>query len=91
MEDLCMYHLIYKYLSDGIQPNERTFQRFIKENKKTITKVLQKTVNIACEKGFTQFNHIAIDGTIIKANNSNHNIIKAKDIDKLIKIINKTI
>lgn len=31
----------------------------------------------------------AIDGTIIKANNSNYNIIKAKEIDKLIKIIRK--
>ena len=31
----------------------------------------------------------AIDGTIIKANNSNYNIIKAKEIDKLIKIIKK--
>lgn len=89
MEDLSMFHLVYKYLGDGIKPNERTFQRFIKENKETISKVLQKTVNIAQEKGFTKFNHIAIDGTIIKANNSNYNIIKAKEIDKLIKIIKK--
>ncbi len=33
----------------------------------------------------------AIDRTIIKANNSNYNTIKAKEIDKLIKIIRKTI
>ena len=31
----------------------------------------------------------AIDGTIIKANNSNYNTIKTKEIDKLIKIIRK--
>lgn len=89
MEDLSMFHLVYKYLGDGIKPNERTFQRFIKENNETITKILQKTVNIAQEKWFTKFNNIAIDGTIIKANNSNYNIIKAKEIDKLIKIVKK--
>ena len=89
MEDLSMFHLVYKYLGDGIKPNERTFQRFIKDNKETVSKVLKRTVKLAEEKGFTKFNHIAIDGTIIKANNSNYNIIKAKEIDKLIKIIRK--
>jgi len=84
-----MFHQVYKYLGDGIKPNERTFQRFIKDNKETISKVLKKTVKIAEEKGFTKFNHIAIDGTIIKAKNSNYNIIKAKEIDKLLKIIKK--
>ena len=28
MEDLSMFHLVYKYLGDGIKPNERTFSTF---------------------------------------------------------------
>ena len=36
MEDLAKFHLDYKYLGDGIKPNERTFQRFIKDNKETV-------------------------------------------------------
>lgn len=90
MKDLSMFHLVYKYLSDDIKPNERTFQHFIKDNKETISKVLKKKLlNLLKKKRFTKFNHIAIDGTIIKANNSNYNIIKAKEINKLIKIIKK--
>ncbi len=42
MKDLSMFHLVYKYLGDGIKPNERTFQRFIKNNKETISKILKK-------------------------------------------------
>ena len=53
-----MFHLVYKYLGDGIKPNERTFQRFIKDNKETVSKVLKRTVKLAEEKGFTKFNHI---------------------------------
>ena len=65
------------------------FNVLLKIIKKPFRKFLKKTVKLAEEKGFTKFNHIAIDGTIIKANNSNYNIIKAKEIDKLIKIIRK--
>ena len=34
------------------------FQRFIKDNKETVSKVLKRTVKLAEEKGFTKFNHI---------------------------------
>ncbi len=65
------------------------FNVLLKIIKKPFLKFLKKTVKLAEKKRFTKFNHITINGTIIKANNSNYNIIKAKEIDKLIKIIKK--
>jgi hypothetical protein len=39
---------------------------------------LQSTLIRAENDEITDFDHIAIDGTIIKANNSNYNIIKIR-------------
>ena len=50
MEDLSMFHQVYKYLGDGIKPNERTFQRFIKDNKETISKFLRKLLKLLRKK-----------------------------------------
>ena len=38
----------------------------------------KETLEKASELDFTKFNHVAIDGTIIKAHNSNQNMISKK-------------
>lgn len=37
--------------------------------------------------GLTSFDHVAIDGTIIKAYNSSFNVIRKTDVKKLIHIL----
>ena len=43
------------------------------------------TLEKAVKKGFTEFNHVAIDGTIKKAHNSNQNMISKKETNLLVK------
>ncbi len=42
---------------------------------------------MAVDLGLTDFDHVAIDGTIIKAYNSNFNVIRKSDVNRLIKIL----
>ena len=65
------------------------FNVLLKIIKKLFLKFLKELLNLLKKKDLQNLTIYAIDGTIIKANNSNYNIIKAKEIDKLIKIIKK--
>ena len=76
--DMAKYHDIYKFVCDGFTPSERTIQRYRVKYGKYYEILLQKTLEKASELDFTKFNHVAIDGTIIKAHNSNQNMISKK-------------
>ena len=53
--------------------------------KSYINKILSLTLVLAYYLCFTTFDHIALDGTFLKAFNSPFNILKMEDIDILIK------
>ena len=86
--DMARYHDIYKYVCDDIKPSERSIQRFRSENGKEFEALLQMTLKKAADAGFTEFNHVAIDGTIKKAYNSNNNVITKKETRILIDYYN---
>ena len=89
MEDLSMFHLVYKILVMVLNLMNEHFNVLLKIIKKLFLKFLKELLNLLKKKDLQNLTIYAIDGTIIKANNSNYNIIKAKEIDKLIKIIRK--
>lgn len=85
IEEMAMYHKVYIYVSNGINPKERTIRKFITDYDYLFNILLGCTLIFANILEITDFKHIAIDGTIRKANNSKYNIIHKKDIEKLIK------
>ena len=80
---MAKYHDIYKFVCDGLLL-QRTIQRYRVKYGKYYEILLQKTLEKASELDFTKFNHVAIDGTIIKAHNSNQNMISKKETRLLI-------
>lgn len=76
--DMARYHDIFKYMCDDIRPSERSIQRYRREYGHYFEVLLQMTLKKAFDEGFTEFNHVAIDGTIKKAYNSNNNTITKK-------------
>ena len=82
--DMARYHDIFKYVCDGITPSERSIQRYRDEYGEYYEKLLQMTLKKASDEGFTDFNHVAIDGTIKKGYNSNHNTISKKETQILL-------
>lgn len=82
--DMVKYHDIYRFVCDGFKPSARTIQRYRKKYGKYFNILIQKTLEKAKEEGFTEFEHISIDGTIVKANNSTQNMISKKETSLLI-------
>ena len=83
--EMAKYHDIYKFVCDRIKPSERSIQRYRDEYGKYYEVLLQMTLEKASKKGFTEFNHVIIDGTIKKAHNSNQNMISKKETNLLVK------
>ena len=85
IEDLAKYHQVYRYVSNDIQPSERTIRRFVQEKGYLFKFLLGLTLIFAQEIGITEFKHLSIDGTIKKANNNKYNVIDKKTLYKLLK------
>ena len=84
IEDLAMFHKIYIYVSDEIKPSERTIRRFITKYGYLFNNLIGSCLMFANVLELTDFKHIAVDGTVQKANNSKFNVIHKKDIQLLI-------
>ena len=82
--DMARYHDIFRYVCDDIRPSERSIQRYRREYGRYFEVLLQMTLKKASDEGFTEFNHVAIDGTIKKAYNSNNNTITKKETQILV-------
>ena len=81
----------YMYLAGMQKPDFRTINRFKVEEKELITETFKQTILIAKKEGLVKINHIAIDGTKIKAKASSNNITDKEQLDLLKKILNESI
>jgi len=75
------FHQVYQFVAGGLKPSARTLRRFKKKNKYLIEKMHEDLLKEAVKEGLTDFNHVSIDGTIVKANNSSYNMIRLEEID----------
>lgn len=83
LADMVKFHDIYKFVGCGIQPSERSLQRYRQEYGKYFNEILKMTLKKAVDAGFTEFNNVSIDGTIKKAYNSKNKIITEKETEIL--------
>ena len=79
------YNHLYNWISHGIEPSDRTIRDYCKYFQPIYQLIMSFILIVANRIGLTDFEHIAIDGTIKGAYNSPFNIIKEKDISLLIK------
>ena len=79
------YNHLYNLISHGLEPSDRTIRDYCKYFQPIFQLIMSFTLMVANRIGLTDFEHIAIDGTIKNAHNSPFNIIKEKDISLLIK------
>ena len=79
------YHELYQFVSNRLIIADRTLRKYRSENKDLFEKILSLTLILAYYLSITDFEHIALDGTILKAFNSPFNILKMEDIYILIK------
>jgi transposase len=68
--EMARINLVYIYLSGNATPDQRTINRFKKENKELMRKAFVRTREIGRELGIVTLKNLAIDGTTVKANAS---------------------
>ena len=79
------YNMLYNIISHGLEPSDRTIRDYCKYFQSIYQLIMSFILIVANRIGLTDYEHIAIDGTIKKAYNSPFNIIKEKDLSLLIK------
>jgi transposase len=82
-------NLVYMYLSGMDKPDFRTICRFKIECASQIEEAFKMTVKIAKKWKLVQLNHIAIDGTKIKASASQNNLINQEEIETIRRILKR--
>lgn len=88
IEELAMYHQIYTFVCDGITPSASKIREFKRKYRKYYNHLLELTLKKALSSGFTDFNHVACDGTPRKSHNNEHNRITLKEVDILLNYYN---
>jgi hypothetical protein len=79
------------YISSNQQPDHTTLSRFRKAHLDLLSEYFLQIILIAREEGISAFNHIAIDGTKIKASRSEHHSYNEAELDHLIANIRQDI
>ena len=74
-----------QFVSNYLIIADRTLRKYRSDYKELFEKILSLTLILAYCLSITDFEHIALDGTILKAFNSPFNILKMDDINILIK------
>jgi transposase len=84
LEELCKYDTHYMYISSNQKPDHTTLSRFRKAHLDLLSDYFVQIIIIAREEGISAFNHIAIDGTKIKAWHNGRQSYNEVQLDQLI-------
>ncbi len=79
------------YLSEKVNPNWRTINRFRKDHPEFVKNAFKKTVELAVKNKMVDLSFISIDGSTLKAYAGSRRYLDKKGLDKLDKVIEKMI
>ena len=80
LQKQCQENFVYLYLSSGLKPDFRTISEFRRKNLDILKNILNQIVQLCYQLGLITIGKISLDGTKIKANAADRQII---DKDKL--------
>ena len=84
-------NFVFMYLSEKVNPNFRTINRFRQENPEFVKNAFKKTVELASKNNLIDLSFISIDGSTSKAYAGSKRYFDKKGLDKLDKAIEKMI
>lgn len=87
LAEMAEFHQKFRYVSGDLKPSGRVLRKFIQEYGNIFKQLLAATLNLAYSLGLTDFDHVCVDGTIIKATNSPFNVIYYEDALKLMELL----
>jgi len=87
LEKLTYENIVFRYLSENLNPNFHTIAFFRKENKQLIKQCFLQTVEVAKNLNMVNFNKLYLDGIKVKANASKSKSFTKEEIDFLSEFI----
>jgi len=89
LEKLTVENIVFKYLSENLNPDFHTIAMFRKNNSKLIKESFLKTVEIAKRIGIINLNKLYLDGIKVKANASKNKSFSKEEIEFLSNFVDK--
>lgn len=89
LEKLTYENIVFRYLSENLNPDFHTIAMFRKENYDLIKQCFLQTVKIAKQINMVNFNKLYLDGIKIKANASKSKTFTKEEIDFLSDFVDK--
>ena len=91
MENRCKRDTHFMYTSCNLKPDHTTLSRFRKNHLELISEYFIQILQLAQEKGLSDFKHITIDGTKIQASSSPRKSKDTEALDRYLSAIRKNI
>ncbi|MDP2924864.1 MAG: IS1182 family transposase, partial [Nanoarchaeota archaeon] len=89
LEKQTMENIVFRYLSENLNPDFHTIAMFRKENRDLIKKCFLQTVEIAKKLDMVNLNKLYLDGIKVKANASKSKTFTKEEIDFLSEFVDK--
>ena len=84
IEDMVKNHTYFKFVANGIEPDEDTINNFINSWGSFFEYILDYSIQLAQIAGFTTFENTCVDSTFAKSKNNKFNVVHKNDVKILI-------
>jgi transposase len=91
LENECKRNIELKWLTEDLSPDFKTIADFRKDNRNALHQVFKNFIQFCSKAGLLSLKNIGIDGTKIRAQNSQNNIYSRNEIDEVKKNIDEKI
>ena len=84
IEDMVKNHTYFKFVANGIEPDEDTINNFINIWGSFFEYIIDYSIQLAQIAGFTTFENTCVDSTFAKSKNNKFNVVHKNDVKILI-------
>ena len=80
-------NIVYMYLAEKLTPDFRTISDFRKNNPDLVKEIFKHTVALAKSEGMIDLSHLATDGSKLKANAANKQMMTKQELEFVLRFI----
>ena len=80
-------NIVYMYLAEKLTPDFRTISDFRKNNPDLVKEIFKHTISLAKSEGMIDLSHLATDGSKLKANAANKQMMTKQELEFVLRFI----
>ena len=91
LEKACMNQIPLLWLTGNHSPDHNTLWRFYRDNRSAVNRLFRQTVKVALNAGLVEMVVHAVDGTKVRARGSTRVILRADEVDELLRRLDASV